>query len=76
MKYRIRDAQYDPDLRQARRLMALSTMQKTLAGMKPNCAVRKPITQMMTEFTPAKAQPSQHRRPTKMVDAIVNTQER
>jgi len=68
--------QYNPDLRHARRLMALITMQKTLAGMKPNCAVRIPITQMMMLFTPANAQPSQHRRPTKMVDAIVNTQER
>jgi hypothetical protein len=56
--------------------MALTTMQKILAGMNPSCSVRKPITHMMTLFTPANAQPSQHRRPTKMVEATVNTQER
>ena len=39
--------------------MALTTMQKTLAGMNPNCAVRNPITQMMMLLTPASAQPSQ-----------------
>jgi len=32
--------------------------------------------QMMTLFTAHKAQPSQQRRPTKIVDAIVNTQDR
>jgi hypothetical protein len=57
-------------------LMALMTMQKIFAGMNPNCAVRKPITQIMTLFTPARAHPSQHRRPTRIVDATVNTQER
>ena len=62
--------------RQARRLIALTTMQKTLAGIKPSCSVRSPITQMMALLTPAKAHPSQHRRPTRMVDAMVNMQER
>lgn len=56
--------------------MALITMQKTLAGMKPSCSVLRPITHMSTLLTPAKAQPSQHRRPTRIVDATVNTQER
>lgn len=51
-------------------------MQNTLAGMKPNCAVRSPITHIMMLFTPASAHPSQHLRPTRIVDAIVNTQER
>ena len=66
----------DLDLRQARRLIALTTIQNTLAGMKPSCAVRSPITHMMTLLTPARAQPSQHRRPTRIVDATVNTHER
>jgi hypothetical protein len=56
--------------------MALTTMQKTFAGMNPNCSVRNPMTHMMTLLTPAKAQPSQHRRPTRMVDATVKTHER
>ena len=62
--------------RHARRLMALITMQNTLAGIKPSCSVRSPMTQMSTLFTPANAQPSQHRRPTKIVDAMVNTQDK
>jgi hypothetical protein len=57
-------------------LMALMTMQKTLAGMKPSCSVLRPMTQMSTLFTPANAQPSQHRRPTRMVDATVKTQDK
>lgn len=56
--------------------MALSTMQKTLAGMNPSCAVRNPMTHMITLLTPARAQPSQYRRPTRIVEAMVNTQER
>jgi len=56
--------------------MALTTMQKTFAGMNPNCAVRNPITQMMMLLTPASAQPSQYRRPTRIVDAMVKMQER
>ena len=56
--------------------MALITMQNTLAGIKPSCSVRSPMTQMSTLFTPANAQPSQHRRPTKTVDAMVNTQDK
>ena len=65
-----------PDLRQARRLIALITMQNTLAGMNPSCSVRRPITQMSTLLTPARAQPSQHRRPTRTVDATVKTQDK
>jgi len=69
-------AQQDLDLRQACRLMALTTMQNMFAGMNPNCAVRNPITHMMMLLTPANAQPSQHRRPTRTVDATVKMQER
>jgi len=72
----IESSQQESDLRHARRFMALTTMQKILAGTKPICAVLNPITQMMMLLTPAKAQPSQYRRPTKMVDATVSTQER
>ena len=68
--------QHDFDLRQACRLIALTTMQKTFAGMNPNCSVRNPITHMMMLLTPASAQPSQHRRPTRIVDATVRMQER
>jgi hypothetical protein len=32
--------------------------------------------QMSTLLTPASAQPSQHRRPTGIVDAMVNTQDK
>src|SRR5437588_2359183 len=65
-----------PGLRHARMLMALITMQNTLAGMKPNWSVLKPMMQTRTLLTPANAQPSQHRRPTRIVDATVSTQER
>lgn len=57
-------------------LTAAKTMQNTLAGMKPSCAVRTPMTQMIALFTPARTQPSQHRRPSRIVDRMVNTQER
>lgn len=68
---------YDgPGLRHARRLMALITMQKMLAGMNPIWAVLNPMMHTTMQFTPAKAQPSQQRRPTRMVDAMVNTHER
>jgi len=56
--------------------MPLIAMQKTLAGTNPSCAVRIPIMQMMTLLTVARAQPSQQRRPTNIVDAMVNTQDR
>jgi hypothetical protein len=72
---RIADQQ-DLDLRQAWRLIALTTMQKTLAGMKPNCSVRNPMMHMITLLTPARAQPSQHRRPTRIVDTTVKMQDR
>jgi hypothetical protein len=68
--------QQDFDLRQAWRLIALTTMQKTFAGMKPNCSVRNPMMHMITLLTPARAQPSQHRRPTRIVEATVKIQDR
>ena len=68
--------QQDFDLRQVCRLTALTTMQKTFAGMNPSCAVRNPIMHIIALLTPASAQPSQYRRPTRIVDAMVKTQER
>jgi hypothetical protein len=56
--------------------MALTIMQNMLAGINPNCSVRMPMTQINMLLTPASAQPSQQRRPTRIVDAMVNTQER
>jgi len=56
--------------------MALITMQKTLAGMNPSCAVRMPIMHITTQLAPASAHPSQHRRPTRIVDTIVSTQDK
>jgi hypothetical protein len=37
-------------------------MQKTFAGIKPNCAVRNPIRQITTLLTAARIHPSQQRR--------------
>jgi hypothetical protein len=51
-------------------------MQNMLAGIKPSWAVLMPMTQMIALFTVASSQPSQHRRPTKTVEAMVSTQER
>jgi hypothetical protein len=51
-------------------------MQNKFAGINPICCVRNPMTQMMTLFKAASAQPSQQRRPTRMVEAIVSKQER
>jgi hypothetical protein len=51
-------------------------MQKTFAGMKPNCAVRKPITQTIALLTPAKIQPSQQRFPNKIVETTVSMQDK
>jgi hypothetical protein len=44
--------------------------------MKPVCAVRKAMTHMTKLLIAQSAQPSQQRRPSKMVDAMVSTQER
>jgi hypothetical protein len=63
-------------LRQVRRLMTLITMQNILAGIKPNWAVLMPMMHMMTLFTVANTQPSQHRRPTRIVEMMVSTQDR
>jgi hypothetical protein len=43
--------------------------------MNPVCAVRNPITQMITLLIAHKAQPSQQRRPSKIVDEMVRMQE-
>lgn len=62
--------------RQVRRLMTLIAIQNRLAGMKPSCAVLMPMMHMTTLFTVASSQPSQQRRPTRMVEVIVSTQDR
>ncbi len=49
-------------------------MQKRLAGMKPNCAVRTAITQIIALLVPATTQPCQSFLPTRMVERIVSTQ--
>jgi hypothetical protein len=56
-------------------LIALTTTQKILAGINPNWAVRKPMTHTTTLLIPDKIHPSQQRRPMRMVEAMVNTQE-
>lgn len=50
-------------------------MQKRLAGTKPNCAVRTPITQITMLFTAAITQPCHNFFPTKMVETTVKTHE-
>jgi hypothetical protein len=62
--------------RQVRRFTAYKTMQKRFAGTKPNCDVFTPIMQTMTLFTAARAQPSQHRLPIRIVEKIVSTQDK
>jgi hypothetical protein len=56
--------------------MALITMQNTLAGMKPSWSVLKPMMQTSMLLTPTSAQPSQHRRPTRIVDEMVRMQDK
>ncbi|HKV93803.1 MAG TPA: hypothetical protein VJW20_14750 [Candidatus Angelobacter sp.] len=51
-------------------------MQNRLAGIKPVCAVRIPITLMIKLLTPATIQPCHFRRPINTVDAMVNKQEK
>ena len=51
--------QEDVPFRQARRLMALITMQNKFAGMNPSCCVRIPMMHIITQLTVASAQPSQ-----------------
>ena len=46
-----------------------------LAGTKPSCSVLNPMMQIMTLLIAARTQPSQHRRPTRMVEIMVNTHE-
>lgn len=51
------------------------TMQNKLAGMNPICAVFHPMKQRITLLIPARIQPSQHLRPTRMVETTVSTQD-
>lgn len=44
--------------------------------MKPNWAVRTPITQMSTLFTAATASPIHSLRPTRIVESTVKTQDK
>src|ERR1700683_961388 len=64
------------DLRHRRTLKTYRAMQKRFAGIKPNCAVRNPIKQMTMLLTAARSQPSQQRRPTKIVETIVRMQDK
>ena len=50
-------------------------MQKRFADTNPNCAVRMPIRQMMTLFTPAITHPCHNFLPTSTVEKIVKIQE-
>jgi hypothetical protein len=61
--------------RQAHRLLAYSPMQNRFAGTKPNCAVRIPMTQIMTLLIAATNHPCQSFLPTRTVESTVNTQE-
>jgi len=56
--------------------MALTTMQNIFAGMKPDCSVRMPMMHMITLLAAPSAQPSQRRRPTRIVDVIVSKQDK
>jgi hypothetical protein len=56
--------------------MALTTMQNTFAGIKPDCSVRSPMTHISTLLAAQSTQPSQRRRPTKIVEATVSTQDK
>ena len=61
--------------RHARTFTPYKTKQNMLAGINPNWPVRNPMTQMTRLFTAASAQPSQQRRPTRIVERMVKTQE-
>lgn len=56
--------------------MALTTMQNKFAGINPDCSVRKPITHISTLLAAQSTQPSQRRRPTRIVEATVKTQDK
>jgi hypothetical protein len=60
---------------QDRTFAPYSTRQNMFAGMNPNWPVCSPMMQIRTLLTPASAQPSQYRRPTRIVDTMVKTQE-
>jgi hypothetical protein len=63
-------------LRHDRRLTPYRTMQNKLAGTKPHCEVLTPMMQMMTLFMAASPQPSQHLRPTRIVESTVSPQDK
>lgn len=63
------------DFRQVRKFIPYNTRQNMLAGTKPSCSVLNPMMQIMTLLIPARTHPSQHRRPTRMVEIMVNTHE-
>jgi hypothetical protein len=62
-------------LRHVRTFTPYKTKQKTFAGIKPHCAVWSPMMQTTTLFMAASAHPSQQRRPIKIVDTMVRTQD-
>jgi len=72
----MRIRRFQADLRQALRFIALTTMQNTFAGMKPDCSVLIPMTQIITLLSAPSAQPSQRRRPTRIVEVIVSKQDK
>jgi uncharacterized membrane protein len=61
------------DLRQVRRFTVYSTRQNILAGMNPIWAVLNPMMQMIMLLIAASTQPSQHLRPTRIVETMVKT---
>jgi hypothetical protein len=62
--------------RQEWRFLALTTMQNRFAGINPDCSVRSPMTHISTLLAAQITQPSQRRRPTKMVERTVSTQDK
>lgn len=51
-------------------------MQNKFAGINPDCSVRNPMTHISTLFAAQTTQPSQRRRPTRIVERTVSTQDR
>src|SRR6266404_6823659 len=62
--------------RQLTRLLVYRAMQRRLAGTKPNCAVRTPMTQTTALLRAATIQPCQSFLPMRTVANTINTQER
>ena len=67
---------YEVVLAHDRMLKTYTPMQNKLAGIKPSCPVRNPITQMMALFTPATASPVHRLRPTRIVERTVRQQDK